>query len=107
MEETTAASLDTGVDLMEASAGSTRKMQFVHERATTKKVPFNPYGSRATLTIRASLSPKKEEALVACLRANANMFAWTPSDMTGVPREVIEHHLDVCPTACPVKQKAR
>ena len=27
--------------------------------------------------------------------------------MSGVPREVIEHHLAVCPNACPVKQKAR
>src|SRR5664279_5454073 len=35
------------------------------------------------------------------------MFAWTPSDMPGVPREVIEHHLAVCPGARPVKQKAR
>jgi hypothetical protein len=35
------------------------------------------------------------------------MFAWTPSDMPGVPREVIEHHLVVCPQAHPVKQKTR
>ena len=35
------------------------------------------------------------------------MFAWTPSEMSGVPREVIEHHLAVCPNARPVKQKAR
>ena len=35
------------------------------------------------------------------------MFAWTPSDMSGIPREVIEHHLAVCPNARPVKQKAR
>ena len=27
--------------------------------------------------------------------------------MSGVPREVIEHHLSVCPNARPVKQKAR
>ena len=35
------------------------------------------------------------------------MFARTPSDLPGVPREVIEHHLLVCPEARPVKQKAR
>ena len=82
-------------------------MQFVQKQATTKKVLLNPDGSGATLTIGASLSLEQEEDLVVCLRANANMFAWTPSDMTGVPREFIEHHLDVCPTAHPVKQKAR
>ena len=45
--------------------------------------------------------------LVAFLRANSDMFAWTPSDMSSVPREVIEHHLAVCPNARSVKQKAR
>ena len=35
------------------------------------------------------------------------MFAWEPSDLPGVPREVVEHHLAVCPGACPVQQKVR
>ena len=35
------------------------------------------------------------------------MFAWQPSDIPGVPRKVIEHHLAVCPHAWPVKQKVR
>ena len=35
------------------------------------------------------------------------MFAWQASDIPGVPREVIEHHLAVCPHARPVKQKVR
>src|SRR6266536_1254619 len=35
------------------------------------------------------------------------MCAWQPSDIPGVPREVIKHHLVVCPHARPVKQKVR
>jgi hypothetical protein len=35
------------------------------------------------------------------------MFAWTLSDIPDVPREVIEHHLAVCPQAHPMKQKTR
>ena len=35
------------------------------------------------------------------------MFASQPYDIPGVPREVIEHHLVVCPPARPVKQKVR
>ena len=35
------------------------------------------------------------------------MFAWQASDIPGVPREVIEHHLAVCPHARRVKQKVR
>ena len=38
---------------------------------------------------------------------NIDVFAWQPSDIPGVPREVIEHHLAVCPHARPVKQKVR
>ena len=33
--------------------------------------------------------------LVDFLRANADMFAWSPSDMPGIPREVTEHALDI------------
>ena len=35
------------------------------------------------------------------------MFAWEPSDLPGVPREVIEHRLALRPDARPVKQKVR
>ena len=43
--------------------------------------------------------------LVSFLRANADMFAWKPTDMLGVLREKIEHSLNVSPTAKPIKQK--
>ena len=33
------------------------------------------------------------------------MFAWQPSDIPGIPREVIEHNLAVRPDARPVRQK--
>jgi hypothetical protein len=35
--------------------------------------------------------------LVDFLRANADIFAWSPSDMPGIPREVAEHSLDILP----------
>ena len=35
------------------------------------------------------------------------MFAWQESYIPSVPREVIEHHLVVCPHARPIKQKVR
>ena len=38
---------------------------------------------------------------------NVDVFAWQASDIPGVPREVIEHHLAVYPHARPVKQKVR
>ena len=36
-----------------------------------------------------------------------DIFAWQASDILGVPREVIEHHLVVCPHARPIRQKVR
>jgi hypothetical protein len=42
--------------------------------------------------------------LVDFLRANADVFAWSPSDMPGIPRDVAEHLLDIRAGARPVKQ---
>ena len=42
--------------------------------------------------------------LVDFLRTNADIFAWSPSDMLGIPREVAEHALDIQAGSRPVKQ---
>jgi hypothetical protein len=45
--------------------------------------------------------------LVDFLRANAEVFAWSPSDMPGIPRDVAEHSLDIRAGARPMKQTLR
>lgn len=35
------------------------------------------------------------------------MFAWVPADMSGIPREVVEHTLDIRPGAKSVRQPLR
>ena len=45
--------------------------------------------------------------LVDFLRANADIFAWSPSYMPSIPREVAEHSLDIQPNSKPVKQRLR
>jgi hypothetical protein len=45
--------------------------------------------------------------LVDFLRANADIFAWSPSDMPGIPREVAENSLDILPHSRAVKQRLR
>jgi hypothetical protein len=45
--------------------------------------------------------------LVDFLRANADIFAWSPSDMSGIPREVAEHSLDILPHFRAVQQRLR
>ncbi|XP_066163705.1 uncharacterized protein [Oryza sativa Japonica Group] len=52
-------------------------------------------------------SADEESALVSFLWANSDVFAWKPSDMPEVPREVIEHRLAVRPDARPIRQKVR
>jgi hypothetical protein len=42
--------------------------------------------------------------LVDFLRANADIFAWSPLDMPGIPREVAEHSLDILPNSRAVQQ---
>ncbi|KAL2226838.1 UNVERIFIED_CONTAM: Retrovirus-related Pol polyprotein from transposon [Sesamum indicum] len=48
-----------------------------------------------------------EMAMIEFLRKNADMFAWSPSDFTGIDPEVIVHRLNVDPMARPVQQRKR
>jgi hypothetical protein len=45
--------------------------------------------------------------LIDFLRANTDMFAWSPSGMPGIPREVAEHSLDIQAGSKLVKQRLR
>jgi hypothetical protein len=45
--------------------------------------------------------------LVDFLCANADIFAWSPSDMPGISREVAEHSLDILPHSRAVQQWLR
>jgi hypothetical protein len=45
--------------------------------------------------------------LVDFLRSNINIFAWSPSNIPGIPREVTEHALEIRASSKPVKQRLR
>jgi hypothetical protein len=45
--------------------------------------------------------------LVDFLRANTDIFAWSPSDMPGIPGEVAEHSLDILPHSRAMQQRLR
>jgi hypothetical protein len=45
--------------------------------------------------------------LVDFLHANADVFAWSPSDMPGIPRDVTKHSLNIRAGARPVRQPLR
>jgi hypothetical protein len=45
--------------------------------------------------------------LIDFLRANIDIFVWSPSDLPGIPREVAEHSLDILPHSRAVQQRPR
>nr|GEX46484.1 reverse transcriptase domain-containing protein [Tanacetum cinerariifolium] len=45
--------------------------------------------------------------LCGLLRRHLDVFAWKPTDMTGVPRHIVEHRLNVREGCLPVRQKKR
>nr|GEW68148.1 reverse transcriptase domain-containing protein [Tanacetum cinerariifolium] len=59
------------------------------------------------VVIGGSLSDKGHTELCFVLRKNLDIFAWQPSDMTGVPRSVAEHRLNIREGYLPVRQKKR
>jgi hypothetical protein len=72
-----------------------------------KKVCLSLPDASKEVVIGADINPKSELVLTSFLRDNADIFAWSPSDMPGVPRELAEHRLEVNKTAQPIKQKLR
>nr|ABA99771.1 retrotransposon protein, putative, unclassified [Oryza sativa Japonica Group] len=88
----------------------------MEQRADHLAAASKPAGGDERLATSVPAAPRQrmvtcdevpEDALVSFLRANADVFAWRPADMPGVPREVIEHRLAVRPGARPVRQKVR
>ncbi|XP_064979723.1 uncharacterized protein LOC135622021 [Musa acuminata AAA Group] len=76
-------------------------------RGSTVDIPLREARPNQTVKIGSELPKREREQLVGLLRENADVFAWSPLDMTGVDPEVAEHHLNIPPDAHPVKQKPR
>ncbi|GKF42414.1 hypothetical protein Tco_0125756, partial [Tanacetum coccineum] len=50
---------------------------------------------------------KTRSKLCNLLQRSLDIFAWTPTDMTSVPRQIAEHKLNVRKGCSPVRQKKR
>ncbi|GKV51647.1 hypothetical protein SLEP1_g58282 [Rubroshorea leprosula] len=57
--------------------------------------------------IGTRLNPEERAELIAFLRANNDVFAWTSADMLGIPNSVCQHKLSTNPLKKPVAQKRR
>jgi hypothetical protein len=60
-----------------------------------------------TTKISTELSQEQECKLIAFLKFNSDLFAWTPADMPGIDPDFIFHNLMVDPKEKPVSQKKR
>ncbi|GJV96071.1 reverse transcriptase domain-containing protein [Tanacetum coccineum] len=92
----------------------TEKQPEVHETGQpdegadlTEQILVNPYFPDQIITIEGRLSPDCKNQLKTLLINNMEVFAWEPPDMTGVPRKIIEHSLNVNPSLEPFCQKRR
>ncbi|XP_071699941.1 uncharacterized protein [Rutidosis leptorrhynchoides] len=77
----------------------------VGEQLKSSAVIANRLYSDKRIKIGADLSAETKAKLHGILSANTNVFAWKESDMTGVPRDIAEHRLNVNPSLIPVRQK--
>ncbi|GKF40764.1 hypothetical protein Tco_0124106, partial [Tanacetum coccineum] len=59
------------------------------------------------VAIGGTISAKGQTGLCTLLKENLDIFAWQPSDMTGVPRSVAECRLNKGDGYSPVRQKKR
>ncbi|XP_072076434.1 uncharacterized protein [Arachis hypogaea] len=57
--------------------------------------------------INRNLPHEMKEPLMEMIRANADLFAWTPADMPGIDPQLISHHLAVKAGTKPVAQRRR
>ncbi|GJZ89354.1 hypothetical protein Tco_0661136, partial [Tanacetum coccineum] len=59
------------------------------------------------IAIWSTLTEKERKELCALPKQNLDVFAWKPADMTGIPRHMAEHRLNVRERCPPVRQKKR
>ncbi|GJY64726.1 hypothetical protein Tco_0466186 [Tanacetum coccineum] len=71
------------------------------------KVALHPNFLDHEVVIGGTLSAKEQTELCSLLKKNLDIFAWQPSDMTGVPRSIVEHRLNIQEGYSPVRQKKR
>nr|GEW43276.1 reverse transcriptase domain-containing protein [Tanacetum cinerariifolium] len=76
-------------------------------RPANFKVALHPDFPNQEVAIGGTLSDKGRTKLCSILKKNLDIFAWQPSDMTGVPRSIVEHRLNIREWYSPVRQKKR
>ncbi|GJZ88790.1 reverse transcriptase domain-containing protein [Tanacetum coccineum] len=89
-------------------SGPRTQQPIVDQDAEEKiQVAIHPEYPEQTIAIGSTLTKEGRKKLCGLLRQNLDIFAWKPADMTGVPRHIAEHRLNVREGCFPVRQKKR
>jgi hypothetical protein len=70
-----------------------------------QKSPTRPRTLDEAIMISQDLLSSEEVTMLSILDKNSDFFAWQTSNLTGVSRDIIEHKLQIKPSAKPKKQK--
>lgn len=73
----------------------------------TVPVSIDPKDPNKVLNVGSQLSLQVRKKLILFLKDNLDVFAWSHSDMCGIPPEYAVHTRNIDPTITPVKQKRR
>ncbi|GJW08637.1 reverse transcriptase domain-containing protein [Tanacetum coccineum] len=71
------------------------------------KVAINPEHPEQMVMIGSNLTEKARVKVCNLLQRSLDLFSWTPADMTGVPRHIAEHRLNVREGCQSIRQKKR
>ncbi|GJW53367.1 reverse transcriptase domain-containing protein, partial [Tanacetum coccineum] len=71
------------------------------------KVAIHPDFPDQEVALEGTLSIEGRTVLCILLKMNLDIFTWQPSDMTGVPRQIAKHRLNIRDGYPPVRQKKR
>ncbi|KAD5507444.1 hypothetical protein E3N88_15147 [Mikania micrantha] len=78
-----------------------------HAAAQSQELSINSKHPDQLIRIGPDLTPQGRQSLAKLLHKSQDVFAWTPGDMTGVPRYISKHSLNLNVQAQPVVQKKR
>ncbi|GJX33498.1 reverse transcriptase domain-containing protein [Tanacetum coccineum] len=91
----------------EASKNDGQENEVRERLDRTEETLVNPAYPDQLVAIGGNLSEQCKNRLRTLLKNSMDVFAWEPADMTGVPRRIIEHVLNVNPSIEPVAQKRK
>nr|GEU83307.1 reverse transcriptase domain-containing protein [Tanacetum cinerariifolium] len=70
-------------------------------------VAIHPEYPEQTIAIGSTLTKEGRKELCGLLRRNLDIFAWKPTDMTGVSRHIVDHRLNIHEGCLSVRQNKR